>query len=216
MILMVWLLACPPQAECVDNGQCDERQACLGGTCFDVRCTEGSHCPIEQRCTSRYECVPGCSVDGDCLTGYVCEAGTCIEPPCESTVVDCSFGEYCVDGACVPVEGICETCEGGCPDGLECVTRRGEVCEQDSECEVDQTCALFAMPNVPPCTPDTICPNNATCVDAQCLQRACISSVCSMTCDEQAEVSTCCPAGFLCEGGNVCYAECAYIQEQGY
>ena len=217
--LILLLFACLPDPECVDHGDCQERQACRGGTCFDVGCTDGSHCPIEHRCTANYECRPGCDEDDDCLAGYACEDRSCVIAECESAELDCSIGELCAEGACERLDGLCATCEedSDCAEGLTCYSleRFDDRCETDDDCADGYTCEAKPMHGTPPCD-QAACPDDATCIEDLCHNLVCTMSLCTLSCtDEQADP---CPGGFQCEGGDergYCYAECSYLEEQG-
>jgi len=206
-----------PDPECADHGDCGELQACRGGTCFGVQCTDASDCPIEQRCTDSYECKSGCDEDEDCLAGFACEDHTCVVAECETTSLDCSVGELCTEGACEGVEGLCGSCsdDTDCADGLTCLAleRFDDRCETDEDCPDGYQCEPKA---IHPCTDH--CSDGTDCVDGYCYEAICATSLCTMACSAEEQD---CPGGFLCDaysGGEEpshCYANCTYLEEQG-
>lgn len=216
MILLLWL-ACndAPPVECVDDADCEASQACLGGTCFAVKCTDSVHCPIQHRCNDRHRCVPGCATDNDCLAGDVCLENTCVLAECDTTEVDCSVGEFCVEGTCADVAGpLCQTCDPDCPDGWACMEMLGDFCRSHDDCTSGQ-CRVFPIPDF--CTQDAECPTDAICVNQQCQYQVCAERLCLLECELSDPL---CPGGFQCQelqnGGAVCTADCLYLTEQGY
>jgi hypothetical protein len=112
--LLLVLFACNGAAapECVDNGNCNDGEACIDKACVVVECLAsvdcafGSYCDVEN---NAYTCTVGCSSDDDCMAGEACnlDNNECEAYGCRDTDLDCSFGEVCDegDGTCYEPEG---------------------------------------------------------------------------------------------------------------
>ena len=216
MLLAIW--ACEPERECLDDTWCEDKQTCLGGTCFDVECNRSEHCPGQQWCED-WHCKPGCESTEDCLAGDVCEAHQCVPAACESTELDCGLGERCDTelGECLSGEvPECSSCEQGCGEGQDCLTLHGETCEGEGLCPEGWSCYQETLEE-PRCPQGEGCPPGATCEDSWCVFNECRMEVCLSRCDL---ASPDCPGGFLCTeygpGAGICYADCPYLMEQGY
>lgn len=163
VFLAVLLAACsgtPAQeplaaGECADNSYCEGMQACIGGSCKEVRCLTNVDCPLGQFCDEEaaYTCNEGCAEDSDCLSGQTCNGGSCEQAACVDVDVDCGIGEHCISGACVPVEGFCDQCDEANP------------------CDEGMTCTWFNKEKVSACLPDCVpspddaddCPSRTVC-----------------------------------------------------
>jgi hypothetical protein len=218
--------------ECVDNGQCEEGQACVDEVCSAVECLESSDCNISEFCDPRsYECRTGCEADTDCLAGQECNTQTheCEDSACRTAELDCSVGQVCdtVTGACTNFGGeLCDTqCDVGevwdnCPNGSTCqVTGQGDTCSNDNQCGGGGwVCDDFIVQEN--CSNNSQCPDGSTCDPfwGYCIMGLCHSDHCMSSCNPNNADS--CPSGFECYpdgfGGGSCSGDCAYYAENGY
>lgn len=138
-------------AECVDNANCAEGEACMSdGQCKEVDCLHSSECTVGQYCSPQtYSCKPGCLENADCLSGYECDTGVrqCEESGCRTAELDCSLGEFCDSptGECYSEGDWCGVCNpnniNSCGGDAYCVSYEagGEgycwnFCDDSSDC----------------------------------------------------------------------------------
>lgn len=97
------------------------------GRCREIPCTQSSHCPNEETCSSGM-CSSTCSVTGDCSYGAHCNSGRCIFQVLGSA-------SYCWSGGCPEFLGDCDgTSE--CASGLQCINDIGERYTYSSDTDV--------------------------------------------------------------------------------
>lgn len=170
---------CPPGYTCdEDSGLCepnsdssDDDDTSSDGPCDPANCPDGFTCPDD---ASSSECVP-------------------IEDEGCGGAFDCSFGETCVDGACVPLSG-------------ELVT----TCSDDTDCPLLMTCQVGVCVG---CLDDLMCAGDARCILGVCVEADlgtagdCINMECAegQTCNWQTGIcepncseDTDCPDGEFC------------------
>lgn len=112
-----------PSFVCVDNGDCQDGQACILEQCQDVQCLASDQCNLQEYCdTTTYTCRVGCNDDLDCKAGQSCnvDTNTCEDYGCRDTQLDCSIGyicntnrgecEYAHDGHCDKCDGLWDLC----------------------------------------------------------------------------------------------------------
>jgi hypothetical protein len=187
---------------CGSSADCGDGEACNQGECVDAACLSSADCDINQFCNPAYKCQEGCEQDSDCVAGEVCGAETheCESYGCRDTNLDCELGEYCdqTTGNCYPSnEGHCDSCDiwdtNSCgPDG-SCYYFGGETCFSDSDCPSGQFCDPMGF--------------------------FCHVDFCFLDCNPNAEDA--CPRGYSCldatgMGDNICFADCEWMQENGY
>ena len=98
-------------------------------------------------CVNRVCQIPeGCESDDECPPLFSCVGGSCVfTPPPECSVdADCSSGEICEFGFCIPGPE-CRT-DAECPPGFSC--RSGQClyipeCSTDDECGPGEICDLY-------------------------------------------------------------------------
>ena len=200
---VVFLSACSgveKGEECTQNGDCEEGQACVDDTCSTVECLGSDACGIENYCTADYTCAPGCAAGSDCLAGSECNVGAhvCEAFACRDTNLDCNFGEFCdsVFGECVPDPvAHCQDCGNASSAGT---------------CGEAGTCLYGRVADA--CTAGG-CPSGQICDSGLCYAAVCIED-----CDPDAVDA--CPRGFACtflgRGSYGCYADCDYLELNGY
>ena len=145
-------------------------------------------------------CVDGqpCDDDADCSEGEICDEGLCVPAPECVDDADCGLGEICLDNECVP--------DLECVDDADCGL--GEICLDnecvpDLECVDDADCGLGEICLDNECVPDLECVNDAECEDDDlCTDDLCESGFCSnppTDCDDDNE----CTAE-ICESATGC------------
>ena len=201
---MLLALACtgaPTEAgPCGSSADCEDGQACSDGACVDAACLSSADCDINQFCNPVYKCQDGCESDSDCVAGETCNANQCESYGCRDTNLDCEPGEYCdqTTGECYPSdEGHCASCDifdtNSCGPSGSCYYFGGDFCWSDADCPAGQTCDPNAF--------------------------FCHVDFCFMDCNPNAEDP--CPRGYQCVdatglGDNVCFADCEWMNENGY
>ncbi len=121
-LLVAGLLGCGGDSdipECIDDGYCDEGQACIDDVCVDVDCLTSAICDVGEYCNpDTYTCVDGCLEDADCVAGETCNPDTrsCEAYGCRSTELDCPVGTECNlgTGECDGVNA-CRNCNASNP-----------------------------------------------------------------------------------------------------
>ncbi len=116
-LMVAALVACGGDSdslECIDNGYCDEGQACIEDVCEDVDCLTSAICDVGEYCNEKtYSCVDGCLEDADCVAGETCnpDSRTCEAYGCRNTELDCPVGTTCNTGTgdCDDVN-VCQSC----------------------------------------------------------------------------------------------------------
>lgn len=157
--LFLGLIACggDPAPECIDNGQCDEFQACIEDVCVDVECLGSAICDIGEYCNDKtYTCVDGCLEDADCMAGETCDPDTrtCEAYGCRSTELDCGVGTECnvATGECEAVNA-CNSCNA---NNVNSCVGQGT-----------QYCLVWDDPSegwcFPECGADFACPSGFSC-----------------------------------------------------
>lgn len=84
--------------------------------------------------------APSCKTDADCSTGNICVNGTCMPKPCSGNS-DCESSQVCANG-------ICQTRQ--CTTNLDCQTSQicsGGICIQQTACASDSDCPVGQICN---------------------------------------------------------------------
>jgi hypothetical protein len=157
--VLLLMLGCTEVPECLDDGDCEDLDACIEGTCTVVECLTSRQCDLHTHCErSTHTCDPGCESADDCYAGEWCDStlGVCEPLACEDTQLDCPFGETC------------ERTTGECyDDGRHHCTQ----CYNTNACGTDGTCFTFTEEGGGPyyclmqCTNPELndCPQGYTC-----------------------------------------------------
>lgn len=179
--------ACAPG--CVEDGQCQSGQVCVGGRCgppcsgdgdctppavceaggkcrIPGACSEPNDCPEPETYCSRQSgmCEPGCQIDADCKdAAKICTDERCVDKGCQHNF-ECAFGNVCdqASGDCVPFdpsEPHCASCDAEASDNASCPDPNICVRFQDEE---EQPLGDFCLV---PCKDDPIdrCPSGWQC-----------------------------------------------------
>jgi hypothetical protein len=155
--------ALPGCVDCLDDGHCDDGNACTVDTCVDGTCV---HTPIV--CDDGDACTADTCVDGDCVNtaivcddGDACTADTCVDGDCVNTAIVCDDGDSCTIDSCDSATG-CVNDPVVCPPGEECVggTCVPIVCDGDETCEPGEDCNN--------CPGDCFSGGGATCGNGVC------------------------------------------------
>ncbi|MCB9739923.1 MAG: hypothetical protein H6747_11685 [Deltaproteobacteria bacterium] len=204
--------ACSVQAGCIYSaisGPCDDGDACTqGDACNGAQGCVGSavDCDDGQPCTAD-GCDPGtgCSHDGtplqgrwcddgdNCTVGETCDAGACVP----ATAITCDDGNPCTTGSCNPATGQCVTAL----QNKACVTPTG--CASDAVCS-NGVCAGKAIKNC--CTQTSGCQDDNPCTLDSCDKPTGVCSHLALTGLACSDGSACtvgekCAAGFCYGGG---------------
>ncbi|MDP6934614.1 MAG: hypothetical protein QGG40_16950 [Myxococcota bacterium] len=189
---------------CIDEGDCSDGMACVNEECQTVDCLTSNQCGIGEFCNAKYKCLEGCEEDGDCQAGANCESGTCVEYSCRSTQLDCSIGEFCDESS-----GDCY--EDDAPHCEECDPYATSACGSSGDCWgfYGSTCSPGGND----------CPSGSTCEMYAWGVYYCLSYNCYVECNPNEDDP--CPRGYQCGdvtglGDYVCYADCAWLNENGY
>ena len=165
-------------------------------------CQGDDECPPGRTCGDNGTCIEPCVDDSNCADDEICEDDACQPQPPECTADgDCTPGDYCVGGFCLPPcppDGN-DACTGnddvgGCDAEACCGGYHGESppCVRDSQCEDGYLCddGVCVPPDShTPC--DVSCPNGEECVDGVCQPPG-------SPCSEDSE----CAGGQVCVDGN--------------
>jgi hypothetical protein len=172
-----------------------------GGACTRTEysgysdCAQGLECSIEE-----------CDGTGNCT-------GACYNPcfgECES---DCGDAARCIDGACMPLPGVGESCgDYGCAEGLDCDYGSGSgTCRRRAD--LGESCTDIACAEDLRCDFDNMT-GEGTCVGPTALGDACMghqeceSGYCPAGfCDELPGEGDSCAGTFACEKGLDCDSE---------
>lgn len=140
---------CGSGERCEDGGDCTSG-SCAGGLCVDCgndgRCGLREPCSRPEQCQSR-ACVAGsipslvsrtdhdavcgeCSLDADCPSGH-CVLGFC---------ATCASRADCADGTVCRYADALEATDKRCLPPRDRRAARGELCEEDGECELGLLC----------------------------------------------------------------------------
>ncbi|HOX47086.1 MAG TPA: hypothetical protein PK668_26065 [Myxococcota bacterium] len=192
--------------ECVSDADCQAGHVCVGRICV-TPCSPQT-CELGQWCDHRGVCVPGCDADDDCLPPDTCDYSlhACGQTDCcgnacapDSQYCDpraCECGQRCeaspgceVNQRCCPgaypcdlTTGRCTCTADSCPEGKSCEPVTGACLPPDAICD-------------PPCSPPSVCVDNA-CVPHEEPGGPCfVDSECDAT------------QGYLCDSAVGC-AEC--------
>lgn len=169
LLVTALLSSCATRAPlgCIDNGDCEEREACVLSVCEPVQCLVSTECGIREYCDpDTYQCRSGCLENEDCRAGENCniEAKTCEAYGCRNTELDCAVGELCsaVTGECeYDNRGHCDACESDLWTGPQgTCDERGAFCLYFEDAPNDGWCFL-------PCSASQPCPRGYMCVDTQ-------------------------------------------------
>jgi hypothetical protein len=246
--LLLLLSACDGSKaaeECVQNGDCEEGQACIDGSCATVDCLSSAGCDIQQYCGDDFTCKDGCDADEDCFAGERCDTSTntCRDYGCRDTQLDCDYGQICdvVSGQCYdwaedhPGADLCGSCDpsvttGRCGnDGLCFLAEEQGACSSTTfSCPSGQACGIAEYDDSSSCF-DTVfhsdCRSGEYCLDSYgaqgpfCSRVACFTGQCYEGCDP--DDPNACPRGFQCVDASgdrdyVCFADCTYLQDGGW
>ncbi|MBQ8035595.1 MAG: hypothetical protein IJ268_01255 [Proteobacteria bacterium] len=161
---------CTSEQECVDGeckdkaedpcDKCTENQKCVDKVCKDL--CGGEVCKDTQTCQND-TCKDLCGAEV-CAEDKVCDPSTktCIDPP-EDPCTLCTDKQECVNSVCVDLDPCANKT---CQDGYRCDR------EKDGECvEID------------PCE-TVVCLAEQTCVQAQCIDNACLENGVEKDCGE--------------------------------
>lgn len=204
--LAFFLTACGTSSSgCSDNADCGDLQVCArpsanqAGTCTNVECVTNDDCALGNYCNSAgYTCTPGCTSNLDCRAGENCDQSnnTCVQYGCRDTNLDCGYAQFCENGTCVDAQGHCEV-----------------GCDFDSDCG-NGFCLGFDSTGNYSCE-FTGCPLGQACyyTDSSMTTTECLVNRCLAACSAPAD----CPRGFQCANitglGNLCIADCEYIDQ---
>jgi hypothetical protein len=173
---------------CVDDSQCRGGEICSAGECRPscdalnpctgpllvcdpatnscVACLGPVDCSATESCIAN-ECVPQCTLGAPCADGQRCDTttGECVESECASDE-DCTGGNTCRAGRCIPIESIiCTPGEESC-DGntlLRCI--EDGTAFEEIDCGVVAVCT--ADGDGAECEPIPCTPNDIGCVDRE-------------------------------------------------
>jgi hypothetical protein len=218
---------------CGNDGFCDGAGACrkyvAGSTCVPESCS-GTTYTSAQLCSGAGTC--GAATTSGC-GAYVCGATSCLTT-C-TTSADCSTGNYCLAGACVPKEANGTACVGSgecgsgfCVDGVCCNSACGGTCQTCAQSNSVGTC-IAADPGTDPrlecdATGAASCGNDGSCDGAgacrkyaagtECLAAGCTggavhtASTCNGTGTCNAGTTTSCGAYQCDAAGAACRTTC--------
>jgi Cys-rich repeat protein len=225
---------CVPYVNCIDDGDCDDCEACLQGKCTQtgpMECMSALDCDVDEICLKTDPanfclnvCVSdtSCNTDADCDICEACVGGTCIgglEVLCIEDD-DCNVGEVCnLDGK--------DPCKNFCsPPQPDCV-----VDDDCGPCEVCQSFMCYPSAVVPPCTEEVACPEPFLCevspddpcenkcvepppecvADADCaVCNACTNGKCVSIAEIKCVTDKECDDGLVCDNdpANPCIVQC--------
>lgn len=205
------------------SGCCDDS----GGVCCNEGCLTGGQtccgagvCDVGWKCSSDTACIPESAID--CGDGTFCEAGECFnggclaagETACGTGV--CGAAETCVEGLCLPVNGV--TCQDGsvCPENTACASGQccvegflsydpisGYCCGAGPEaglCACPVSCAGLC------CPADTMCCGGNYCAPSADACPTCPANAPKFCSDHTCvpQDATCCGGGFYCMNSLSC------------
>jgi MYXO-CTERM domain-containing protein len=205
------------------NEGCDDGNTTAGDGC-DIACL----IEIGKACTASTSCASGlcdgnicaCDQDSDCSKGEICntiaDPNACVPAGCGNGVLEADEG--CDDGNTLPGDGCDASCakELGekCTDNTECGSGNCDstvnqcVCNQDSDCPMDQQCDTMANPHacvMPPsgCVADTDCSGGKVCDEPSktCVECTADKECKSGVCDETSHSCVECTADSECKEG---------------
>ncbi len=192
---------------------------CSGGVCSASPINEEGDCDDEDDCTVGDRCVSGdclptgpldCSAFDDACNEGVCSGGTCSASPineeggCDDED-DCTVGDRCVSGDCLPTGPLdCSAFDDACNEGV-C---SGGVCSaspinEAGECDDDDDCTIGDRCVSGDCLPTG--PLDCSAFDDTCNEGVCSGGVCSASpineageCDDDDD----CTIGDRCVSGD--------------
>jgi hypothetical protein len=218
---------CPPDSDCqlagdpaqlvctqlnCENGPCPAGQTCGADRRCRHRCTNAADCAPGQTCVQN-QCVwsdqlqrdagfpppvvGGCEYSSECAPGQRCNrAGQCIAECL--TPVDCSNGQPCVSGRCVPFTS-------GTDAGVVDAGRPPTGCEYTSQCDAGARCSNRGE-CVPECATTRDCPLTQVCTASGACEPLAIDG--GSSADAGCLYSSQCPAGQRCSARGGCEPEC--------
>lgn len=190
---------------CVANGTCTADTQCpLGQICRldqgQYRCINGCNssadCPLDQYCSSNYQCTAGCQADDFCDFTQFCTNGTCTDgysqqspycKPCDNRDLtacgalenSCLIYPYVEDPFSQISDQYCAPdCSGNqrCPNGFSCNSvigiKQTDLCSTDADCPYGLPCLKS------PEEDQGYCPCHNTknpCMDNSCWKDTCSS-----------------------------------------
>jgi hypothetical protein len=190
-----------------DSGPLDSGFVCDSG----AQCPAGEICKIPDGGTEN-ACL-NCGTNGDCEAQQLCsDAGLCAfragwGDQC-SLNAQCSAGQFCMQGLCVPANpnDLCQ--RGNCPQGEVCNVQN-QVCEQSLGCTVNASCSATQICNPVTLDCETRCdPSNpgAVCNPGQeCVQDRCVDCTQDSDCGDAG--LTCNVTAGLCTAPGLCYTD---------
>ena len=116
--------------ECVGPADCDADQLCEGNQCKPMLCDNGVKDPGEADVDCGGGGCPACETGASCELPSECVTNLCVVGQCsDCPEFDCTPGDYCEAGVCVPQKlggetcsGVDECASGFCADAVCCDT----------------------------------------------------------------------------------------------
>ncbi|MCB9729663.1 MAG: hypothetical protein H6744_05160 [Deltaproteobacteria bacterium] len=177
-------------ALCEDGDPCTAPDSCVAGVCQpgEAACSDGNPCtvdacdPVSGACSHMATDSVPCSDGSECTFGDHCEVGVCIP----GTLDGCNDGNQCTDDLCV--DGT--TCTHAPASGTPCGD--GEPCTGPDACE-DGECVAG---------PPIDCDDGNDCTDEFC--DASIGCVVTPSAPKPCEDQNLCTTKGMCDGGGGC------------
>ncbi len=170
-----WIGSPPAGTVCATTADCGARLAicpkgpcggfeCLGGICrptllFDLPCSDGTPCTIDDRCQATGACsgdAISCEDDEDCTADTCHHDVGCLSIPIPEGE-PCDDRNPCTDAESCDAEGICSGTLELCEDGDPCTE---DVCELSGECS--------HAPSKAPCEDEDPCTQEDFCQGGLC------------------------------------------------
>ncbi len=183
-----WSLA-QDETACSDGNECTVNDMCSNGVCVTEPrvCDDNKQCTMDQ-CDPLSGCIYTTMPFGACDDGNLCTHNDrCADDVCAGTAIECLGQDPCVEAACNPTTGECETtpltgtsceddnpCLSGdlCQNGV-CVAGAVDACNDGNECTIDtcnQDYGCYHIPNQSPCCIGavSVCDDANPCTDDSC------------------------------------------------
>ncbi|MGZ3452082.1 MAG: MYXO-CTERM sorting domain-containing protein [Polyangiales bacterium] len=144
-------------------------KSCGANTCVSLVATHVSVCNSKGACSD---------IPATCGS-YQCNPTAC-KTSC-TTNVDCTVGNYCKSGACIPIEGLGTSCttastctSGFCTDGVCCAV---------GSCGAGKSCSAGTTKGVCTGLSGTSCKANGECASGACVDGVCCDGKCDGPCE---------------------------------
>ncbi len=167
-----------------DCPKCPDDKACT----VDLDCISNL-CPAELRKCKRKTLGSHCKLDDECTSGF-CVDGVCCNEPCKGLCRACIAA---ITQTNAP-DGTCASVGAGFSDGNDCTTDAQDSCKQTGACDGNGQCQLYTNTTIcapASCTSATVlhpastCDGARTCVvkeNFDCAPYACSAGACKATC----------------------------------